>query len=463
MKTLFFTINDHVNMDKNYNFSALIEDENKVVLNSMVKTLETDKGDILEILSKDYESIITFNNKMKKELLETFSDNKELLKVIEEINCIENLLIDSCDNLHHVNNISLGQLVLGYDILKPDIEDELEDVYNLMNVYNAFKINEIFNLEVLSVNNKHNNLKKNSINLLREAKTSIYVDFEFDIENRQKAEFISIGAVVTLDGVKIKDSFYSLINTVNKKNLSKTCMEITHLTQDEVDNADNLKDVMNKFALWINKYLRNGIIYNWGNFDKVALSKILKGNGLGFIYNKIFKKMYDIQVEISENLTLNNEVISKCIGLEKMKEMYNISGKVKHNALDDAIDLMKVVHAYKNYDYDPLILRKMYKEAMRKTFLWNYNFTNKDYSITYSIVCFIKSLKADIPIDELKKTYKKIKFNLVKDIPMEFVICFLSNDDIKKYVLKVDYDRRDLIKSFVKIDLPEIIEQKIII
>ena len=24
MKTLFFTINDHVNMDKNYNFSALI-------------------------------------------------------------------------------------------------------------------------------------------------------------------------------------------------------------------------------------------------------------------------------------------------------------------------------------------------------------------------------------------------------------------------------------------------------
>ena len=95
MKTLFFTINDHVNMDKNYNFSALIEDENKVVLNSMVKTLETDKGDILEILSKDYESIITFNNKMKKELLETFYDNKELLKVIEEINCIENLLIDS--------------------------------------------------------------------------------------------------------------------------------------------------------------------------------------------------------------------------------------------------------------------------------------------------------------------------------------------------------------------------------
>lgn len=306
MKTLFFTINDHVNMDKNYNFSALIEDENKVVLNSMVKTLETDKGDILEILSKDYESIITFNNKMKKELLETFYDNKELLKVIEEINCIENLLIDSCENLHHVNNISLGQLVLGYDILKPDIEDELEDVYNLMNVYNAFKINEIFNLEVLSVNNKHNNFKKNSINLLREAKTSIYVDFEFDIENRQKAEFISIGAVVTLDGVKIKDSFYSLINTVNKKNLSKTCMEITHLTQDEVDNADNLKDVMNKFALWINKYLRNGIIYNWGNFDKVALSKILKGNGLGFIYNKIFKNMYDIQVEISENLTLNN-------------------------------------------------------------------------------------------------------------------------------------------------------------
>ena len=88
--------------------------------------------------------------------------------------------------------------------------------------------------------------------------------------------------------------------------------------------------------------------------------------------------MYDIQVEISENLTLNNEVISKCIGLEKMKEMYNISGKVKHNALDDAIDLMKVVHAYKNYDYDPLILRKMYKEAMRKTFLWNYNFNSSD-------------------------------------------------------------------------------------
>ena len=105
----------------------------------------------------------------------------------------------------------------------------------------------------------------------------------------------------------------------------------------------------------------------------------------------------------------------------------------------------------------------MYKESVRKTFLWNYNFVNKDYSITYSIVCFVKSLKCDIPIDEIKKTYKKIRFTLVKDVPMKLIIHFLDGQNIKKYVLEIVSDRRELIKSFVKIDLPDIVEQQITI
>lgn len=463
MEILFFTINDQIKMDKNHKFLALIVDENRKVIKSLVKTLKIDNESISKVLSHKYDKIITLDNSMKEKLINNFSYEKELLKVIEKIDCIHNLIIDSCDNLHHITNLSLDNFVLGYDIISPDVDEEYLDVYNLMNVYNAFIANETFNINALDKDCKLNKLRKNKISLLKEAKTSIYVDFEFDIENRQKAEFISIGAVVTDDGMKIKDSFYSLIRTVNKKVLSKTCMEITHLTQDEVDNAQNLRDVMDKFSLWINKYNKNCVIYNWGNFDKVALSKILRSNGLGFIYNKIFKDMYDIQVEISRNLTINNEVISKCIGLEKMKEIYNISGEVKHNALDDAIDLMKVVNAYKKYEYNPFILRKMYKESVRKTFLWNYNFVNKDYSITYSIVCFVKSLKCDIPIDEIKKTYKKIRFTLVKDVPMKLIIHFLDGQNIKKYVLEIDSDRRELIKSFVKIDLPDIVEQQITI
>lgn len=463
MKILFFTVNDQAKMDKKPTFSALVVDENKKVIKSLVKTLELDNEGILKVLYEKYDKIFTYNNTMKDKLMEYFCNKEELVKINEGINCIDNLIIDSCEELHHVKNLTLDQLILGYDIINAGIDNKLQDVYNIMNIYNAFIAKEIFNLDALEDDCECNKIRENSITLLKESKTSIYIDFEFDIENRQKAELISIGAVVAQNGIDIKDSFYSVIKTVNKKMLSKTCMEITHLSQEEVDNADNLKDVMNKFQLWINKYLRNSIIYNWGNFDKVALSKILKSNGLGFIYNKIFKDMYDIQVEISRNLTINNEIISKCIGLEKMKEIYKISGEVKHNALDDAIDLMKVVDSYKKYNYNPFILRKMYKENIRKTFLWNYNFINKDYSITYSIVCFIKSLKCDIPIDDIKKTYKKIKFSLIKDVPMKLIITFINDENTIKYILEVDSDRRELIKAFVKIDLPEIVDPKIII
>ena len=48
----------------------------------------------------------------------------------------------------------------------------------------------------------------------------MFIDFEFDIENRQRAELISIGCIVSNDFVDINDSFYSLVKPVNKNILS---------------------------------------------------------------------------------------------------------------------------------------------------------------------------------------------------------------------------------------------------
>ena len=85
MEILFFTINDQIKMDKNHKFLALIVDENRKVIKSLVKTLKIDNESISKVLSHKYDKIITLDNSMKEKLINNFSYEKELLKVIEKI------------------------------------------------------------------------------------------------------------------------------------------------------------------------------------------------------------------------------------------------------------------------------------------------------------------------------------------------------------------------------------------
>lgn len=454
MNYLFFTVS-FIQSDNEYldiQLSIINEKKERIKKLSLHLRDSQDLEKLLNIL-KEYKikTAITWNSKMKQQLLK-ISEDLNTKEIFDSL-VLKDIILDSIryDYLEDFN-ISLG--AKGYDLDKPR-----EDLSNtLSEIYFCYQNKEIFNKDVLN-KDEFLKAKNKELNIKNKKKFYIFIDFEFDIENRQKAELISIGSIVSKDLITTTDEFYSLVKPVNKKSLSEECYEITHITQEELDNADNINKVISDFCDWIDKYNGQYVIYNWGNFDKVALSRILRYNGLIQIYNKYFRDMYDIQEDVSKSITINDEIVSKCMGLEKMKEMYSLSGIVKHNALSDSEDLMKVVSSYTKGHFNIYVARKMYKEQIRKTCLWNIEVPKKKVNITYGIVCFIKSLNANINIDSLKKEYSKIYFKLIKDIPMYLLLVFENNNNnIYEVKVKVNLENREIIKSFLKIDLEEMMQ-----
>lgn len=453
MNYLFFTVSFMEGDNEYLEIQLSIINEKRERIKKLSLHLR-DSQDIEELLNilKEYKIkiAITWNSKMKEQLLKVSEDlnTKEIFDAL----ILKDIILDSI-RYDYFNDFNIGLAAKGYDLneLKEDLSSTLSEIYF------CFQNKEIFNKDVL---NKEGAFKfrNKELDIKNKKKFYIFIDFEFDIENRQKAELISIGSIVSENLVVTTDEFYSLVKPVNKKSLSEECYEITHITQEELDNADNINKVINKFCNWIDKYSGQYVIYNWGNFDKVALSRILRYNGLMQIYNKYFRDMYDIQEDISKSIIINDEIVSKCMGLEKMKEMYSLSGIVKHNALSDAEDLMKVVSSYTKEFFNIYVARKMYKEQIRKTYLWNIEVPEKKVNITYGIVCFIKSLNANIDIDTLKKEYSKVFFQIIKDIPMYLLLTFENNNKIHEIKVKVNLENKEVIKSFIKIDLEEIMQ-----
>ena len=161
-----------------------------------------------------------------------------------------------------------------------------------------------------------------------------YIDFE---ASEQEKKIISVG-VVREDG----QEFYSLVYTDDP--MTFRIIQITGITQDEVNSAPSAADVFEK-------------LYDWCAQDQERPEFICYGDGdLDFVYNNylssqslkegamlsyLYLNMYDCSEEIRKHFYVN-----KTISLQKLGQYFDSSlGPQNHNALDDA-KLLKMVYEH---------------------------------------------------------------------------------------------------------------------
>lgn len=120
--------------------------------------------------------------------------------------------------------------------------------------------------------------------------------------------------------------------------ISKFCTNLTGITQEMVDNANPLYEVINTIN---KKYsFSNSIVATWGQFDLYQLKKESDIIGANFNYNHSIdvKKLYGV-----------SRLLKHDIGLSKALDKENIKfvGK-QHNAMYDAINtallLIKILY-----------------------------------------------------------------------------------------------------------------------
>ena len=170
--------------------------------------------------------------------------------------------------------------------------------------------------------------------MVRDCKTGAIEDTTFvvfDLEtfglNSHKNEIIEIGAI-KLKGTRIIDTFSSFVNP--NKIIPKKISELTHITQDMVDNAPTIEGVLPKFL----EFTKDAVMVAHNSaFD------------MGFIRRDAKKYLgIDYKPAVIDTLQMARDLYPDLKGynLDRLNKTFKLSLENHHRAIDDAQSTAKL-------------------------------------------------------------------------------------------------------------------------
>jgi len=119
---------------------------------------------------------------------------------------------------------------------------------------------------------------------------------------REEMETIEIGAVmVDAKSLEIVDEYEIFIKPIINSILTPFCKELTTITQKDVEESREYKEVIEDLKIWLLKY-DDFIFCSWGDYDKSQFERDCKLHGIAYPFNeehlnikKLFAKVHKIK------------------------------------------------------------------------------------------------------------------------------------------------------------------------
>lgn len=176
-------------------------------------------------------------------------------------------------------------------------------------------------------------------------KNQAFLDAEYLSMRYKKGsieDVISVGVVITTPEHVELDRYYSTIQLTRGHKLPPLIVELTGLTNEELEFAPSYEEVMTELISRIKKW-QVGKICVWGgdknsfqrDFESRELEKPLKRGVAKFI-----STFENIQKEVSLDVTGG---LDANLSLADMKTICGLGGYVAHNALQDAEDMLECI------------------------------------------------------------------------------------------------------------------------
>jgi len=151
-------------------------------------------------------------------------------------------------------------------------------------------------------------------------------------EHRHEMEIIEIGAVRLHDG-KIADQFSSFVRPVVHPKLSDFCMELTTITQDQVDESSLFPKVFAQFLAWIGQ--APYVFCSWGRYDLNQLQQDVARHGLP--WPKQLERHLNIKRCFAQYRNVQTCGIERALQLMKMPLL-----GTHHRGIDDARNIARL-------------------------------------------------------------------------------------------------------------------------
>jgi 3'-5' exoribonuclease 1 len=155
---------------------------------------------------------------------------------------------------------------------------------------------------------------------------------------RHQMETIEIGAVmVSIESLAIVDEFQTFIKPLRHPLLTEFCLQLTSITQSQVDTAPTFPDAIKLWQPWLSKFDKT-IFASWGDYDRKQLQQDSKHHCI------------DLPYPVSSNHINLKELFSTTQGLNKR---YGMAGALNltqieltgthHRGIDDARNISKLL------------------------------------------------------------------------------------------------------------------------
>lgn len=157
-----------------------------------------------------------------------------------------------------------------------------------------------------------------------------------DKDRRIENEIIEIGAVKVNERGEIVDTFNMFVKPILNPQLTDFCKELTHISQEDVDNAPYFNEVIMDFITWLGS---DYYLCSWGFYDKKQFEKdcLLHKVNRNWIKNHIsLKHQYSQIKQMKKFLGL---------GTALKKEKIEFEG-TPHRGIDDAKNIAKIFIKY---------------------------------------------------------------------------------------------------------------------
>lgn len=174
----------------------------------------------------------------------------------------------------------------------------------------------------------------------------VVFDLEATCEDRNidpnfQNEIIEIGAVKLNHNGEIIDTFSKFAKPHHDTILTEFCVNLTTITQEEIDNAESLDDVLKEFYEWS----KDSKLLSWGGYDIRQLRRDIETQKS----NINWQDMKDRHINFKGWYAKHNKLKKQC-GMSKALRRENIILEgTHHRGIDDAKNISKIFSKYLSF------------------------------------------------------------------------------------------------------------------
>jgi len=153
-------------------------------------------------------------------------------------------------------------------------------------------------------------------------------------------EIIEIGAVKLDEDLHQVDTFQTFIKPTINPHLSEFCINLTTISQQDVDNGVDFAEALQQFAHWITMETDDIMLLSWGHYDK---NQILNEAKIKEYYGEI-NELLNFHRSLKHDFAELKK--KKACGMTKALQLLQIEQVgTHHRAIDDALNIAEIFKA----------------------------------------------------------------------------------------------------------------------